>query len=259
MGYVFNEENLERQRLLAKTLAPFTHTLLDSLSLPQSIRCLDLGCGLGETTHLLAQRIGNASEFVGLDQDPALLAVGRERALSEYAPIEFRHGDATQLPFADQSFDFVYTRFLLTHIPDPAIVLREMIRVCKVGGMIAVQEPDLATQISYPRTTAYEQYTESLIKLVPQPLIGRKLGALFQEAGYDNFNITVESRTEFRDTEFRRLDRLSMEALGPSLIAKGMMDAQSIHQVCEEMKAVEQAGNTFYIRAHIVSVWTERR
>ena len=89
MDYVFNEQNLERQRLLAKTLAPFTHKLLDSLSVPSDARCLDLGCGLGETTLLLAQRIGNAGEFTGLDQDGALLAVARQRALTEGVQVDF--------------------------------------------------------------------------------------------------------------------------------------------------------------------------
>jgi ubiquinone/menaquinone biosynthesis C-methylase UbiE len=259
VDYVFNEENLERQRLLARNLASFTHKLLDSLSFPDHVHGLDIGCGLGETTMLLAQRAGSSNEFVGLDQNGELLAVARQKALHEGRRIEFRQGDATELPFADESFDFVFTRFLLTHIPDPIVVLREMVRVCKVGGIVAVQEPDLATYFSYPPSAAFEQYAESLVKVVPQPMVGRKLGSLFLEAGYGNCKITVESRAEFGETEYRRLDRMSMEALGPTLIARGLMDAQTIAAVCEEMKMVEQAGNSFYMRSHVISAWVERR
>jgi ubiquinone/menaquinone biosynthesis C-methylase UbiE len=258
MDYVFNEQNLERQRLLAKTLAPFTHKLLASLSFPSHVRGLDIGCGLGETTRLLARRAGLSSEFTGLDQNGELLEVARRQVSHEGLHIDFRQGDATRLPFDDQSFDFVFTRFLLTHIVEPAIVLQEMLRVCKVGGIVAVQEPDLITHFSYPHSPAYATYAESVIKLVPQPMIGRMLGSLFLEAGYARSNITVESRAEFGDTEYRRFDRLSMEALAPALIARGMMDVQAIDAVCEEMKSAEQAGNSFYMRSHVVSAWVER-
>jgi ubiquinone/menaquinone biosynthesis C-methylase UbiE len=146
MAYPLTETNLERQRILGNILAPLTARLLDQLTLPAGSRCLDLGCGVGETTRLIGTKIAQASQIVGLDQDAALLDVARQTPHPVAIPLTFQHGDARNvLPFADQSLDLVYARYLLTHLPDPSRVVTEMVRVCKPGGIVAVQEPDLTT------------------------------------------------------------------------------------------------------------------
>ena len=57
MTYLISEVNRERQKLLAKVLTPVLDRLLNVLQLPQDLRCLDLGCGIGETTRQLARKL----------------------------------------------------------------------------------------------------------------------------------------------------------------------------------------------------------
>src|SRR2546430_6142556 len=77
MSYTIDERNLERQRLLARVLEPLTKRLLDALRLRPDSRCLDIGCGIGETTRLIARYLGPHGECTGIDQDGALIEVAQ--------------------------------------------------------------------------------------------------------------------------------------------------------------------------------------
>ena len=109
-------------------------------------RVLDLACGPGIVTSALAER---AQEVVALDLTPRMLAKARERcAKAGQTNVMFTEGSATALPFADAGFDAVITRLSFHHFLEPNAVLKEMLRVLRPGGTVAVadvvsaEEPD---------------------------------------------------------------------------------------------------------------------
>jgi SAM-dependent methyltransferase len=97
-------------------------------------RVLDVGCGTGVLAREAARRVGAGGEVVGLDLNPAMLAVARRRA----PEIEWHQGDAGELPFENGAFDVVVSQYALMFFPDPALALREMWRVLAPGGRLAV-------------------------------------------------------------------------------------------------------------------------
>ncbi|WP_435317239.1 class I SAM-dependent methyltransferase [Haloarchaeobius sp. TZWSO28] len=101
------------------------------LELDTRERVLDVGCGTGKLTAVLAEE--SDGEVVGLDADPGLLAHARE-----VGPVVA--GDATRLPFPDDSFDLVVCQALLINLPDPAAAVREFARVSR--DAVAAVEPD---------------------------------------------------------------------------------------------------------------------
>jgi ubiquinone/menaquinone biosynthesis C-methylase UbiE len=132
MEYAIDEKNLERQRLLAHLLAHAAGPHLEHVAPRRSGRWLDIGCGLGETTKLLTRFMAMDGECIGIDQDLALLEVAR---MQDWAGrrVSFQQGDATDLPFDDKTFDFVFTRYCLMHLSNPVKAIREMLRVTKPG------------------------------------------------------------------------------------------------------------------------------
>lgn len=100
-------------------------------------RVLDIACGTGNTA--LAARARGAA-VTGLDLTPELLAVARERAAElEYDDINWKAGDAEDLPFPDGAFDVVLSSCGLMFAPDQQKVANEVARVTKRGGRIAIQ------------------------------------------------------------------------------------------------------------------------
>lgn len=109
---------------------------LADLDLPGRERVLDVGCGTGELTRVLAEEVRDSATtptVIGVDADPALLARARE-----HAPVV--RGDARQLPFADDAVDLVACQALLVNMPDPVVAVREFARVS--SDLVAAVEPD---------------------------------------------------------------------------------------------------------------------
>lgn len=83
----------------------------------------------------------HVKKVTSVDISRHMLEVGKQKAAAENVNnIEFLNGDATQLPFEDGSFDMVVTRLGLTYFSTPGAAIREMVRVCKPGGCVAIVE-----------------------------------------------------------------------------------------------------------------------
>ena len=99
-------------------------------------RLLDVACGPGLVVCAFAPHVQAAT---GIDVTPAMLERARKLAADNgLANVAWRQGDVSALPYQDASFTIVTTRFSFHHFPDPAAVLREMVRVCAPGGRIVV-------------------------------------------------------------------------------------------------------------------------
>ncbi|MCC6677076.1 MAG: methyltransferase domain-containing protein [Phycisphaerales bacterium] len=114
----------------------FTAELLaETADLQAGWRVLDVATGSGNAALAAARR---GCEVTGLDYVPALLERGRVRAAAEYLDVTFTEGDAEALPFRDASFDAVMSIFGAMFAPDHQKTARELARVCKPGGRIAL-------------------------------------------------------------------------------------------------------------------------
>jgi SAM-dependent methyltransferase len=157
----FSEDYLDRTR---RGMWADTRQALTDLDLAGRKRILDVGCGTGELTAVLAEEAPEAT-VVGVDADPELLAAARENLAgaatgdsSSDRGVAFFAGDATRLPFPDDSFDLVVCQALLVNLPDPTSVIREFARVS--SELVAAIEPDNA-DVAVSSTVADEQELET--------------------------------------------------------------------------------------------------
>lgn len=110
---------------------------------------LDVCCGTADWTIALAKEVGPEGTVKGLDFSQNMLKVGREKVSAEgIANIELFHGNARELPFADNSFDYVTIGFGLRNVPDYMTVLKEMNRVVKPWGKVVCLETSF---VRYPK------------------------------------------------------------------------------------------------------------
>ncbi len=113
--------------------------LVRSLHLPPHARVLDVACGVGATTRLMARRF--ALDAVGLDISKSNLAKARETSAADPpAQIEFIDGSAARLPCAEESFEAVVCECDVSTFPDQPCVLAEFARVLKPGGVVGLSD-----------------------------------------------------------------------------------------------------------------------
>jgi SAM-dependent methyltransferase len=125
--------------------------IVNAASVASEDRVLDVGCGTGVLTRAAADRVADESQVTGLDLNEGMLAVARRLR----PQIDWRQGDATTLPLPDESYDVVVSQFSLMYFPDRHAAIREMVRVLRPGGRLAV-----AVWGPYERATGYVILTE---------------------------------------------------------------------------------------------------
>ena len=137
---------------------------------------LDVACGTGAVAIELARRHG--CRVVGVDQSPEMLAEGRRRveAAGLNERVELRDGRAEDLPFGDEELDGLTFTYLLRYVDDPAAAMRELARVVRPGGRIAMLEFSVPSR-PLPRL-AWEAYVR-----LGLPAAGRIVSPGWAEVG----------------------------------------------------------------------------
>jgi len=154
---------------------------LTGLELGRRRRVLDVGCGTGELTRVLAEETPADAAVVGVDADAGLLEVAREETGLEYLV-----GDATRLPAADGRVDLVACQALLVNLPDPAAAVAEFARVS--DDLVAAVEPDnaavdVASTVAGEGDLAREAREAYRAGVGTDVALGDRVPELFGEAG----------------------------------------------------------------------------
>jgi demethylmenaquinone methyltransferase/2-methoxy-6-polyprenyl-1,4-benzoquinol methylase len=117
------------------------HFAIDQLNIQAGNAVLDVGCGTGTITNLMALKAGPTGHVTGLDPSSAMLQEARLQPMHEQsAPINWVQGQGEHLPFADGQFDCVTAQFSMRNMEDWVQGLREMARVLKPSGRLVILE-----------------------------------------------------------------------------------------------------------------------
>lgn len=187
------EDPREAQRLAAKVDARDWVQDFLARHCAFASHALDVGCGPGTITAELAKRFPR-TQVVGLDASPSRLAEA-ERRFVGLNNASIKQGDAASLPFPEDSFDLVYCRFLLEYLSAPAQPIAEMVRVCKPGGTVLLQDLDGQLVWHYPVDSKLEAHISQVLMALAQqgfdPYMGRKLFHLAQNANLSEVKVQI--------------------------------------------------------------------
>ncbi len=141
MQYVFGDSDLAAQRLglLADIFAEPTTAFLTEAVAEKPRLALDLGCGPGHTTHLLAELLG-CGRVIGLDVSEHFIELAGKTATES---VSFRLHDVTQTPFPvapGERIDLIYCRYLLSHLDDPQALIAKWGEQLTPGGLLLAEE-----------------------------------------------------------------------------------------------------------------------
>lgn len=160
--------------------------LLDALNLQPGQRILDIGCGTG-TLDLLLRKHAPQTAVVGLDIDPAVLAIAYRKAARSGTLLPLAQGSADTLPYADNSFDQVVSSLVLHHLttPQKGWMLAEAYRVLRPGSRLSILDfgPPAAGWLAALLTaiaSSFEHIDDNLHGRVPK---------LLRQAGFGDVQV----------------------------------------------------------------------
>ncbi len=164
--------------------------VMKRMNVEEGSDCLDVCCGTGDWSIALSSAVGEEGNVVGLDFSQNMLSIGEKKIEEqEIENITFTHGDAMNLPYENDSFDYVTIGFGLRNVPDYDQVLKEMYRVVKPGGKVVCLET------SQPTLPVYKQLYFFYFRHI-MPFFGK----LFAKS-YDEYAWLHESTKNFPDKE----------------------------------------------------------
>ena len=220
------------------------------------MRVLDLGCGVGSITLDLAEIVA-PGQVVGVDADASQLEVARASASARGLPnARFEVADAYALPFPNNAFAAALAHTLLIHLREPERALRELRRVVRPGGVVAVSDDDFGTAVLSPSDPLVEEAISLLVRVVQHnggnPYYARHLRRCFLEAGFvrtvghavaADYYGTAEATRWFA----RLIDPLFRDpAFLEVVIGQGWVDRAHLEAILTELRSWAERPDAFF-------------
>jgi len=230
--------------------------LLPHLSPGQAL--LDVGAGPGTITADLAQRVA-PGRVTALEATEEALGLSRAELGRRGIEADFLVGDVHALDVPDDSFDVVHAHQVLQHVADPVRALREMRRVCRPGGVVAVRDSDYSAFTWYPEVPEIDRWLELYQAAARanggEPDAGRRLLSWARAAGFHD--VTPSASTWCFATPDDRAfwggmwaDRILTSTLAEQLVGDGLADRDELHRISEAWTAWSEHPDAWFAVLH---------
>jgi ubiquinone/menaquinone biosynthesis C-methylase UbiE len=230
----------------ASFLLPYLHPGLD---------VVDCGCGLGSITIGIAERVA-PGRVVGIDI--AETQVGTARSLANdrgLTNVQFEIGTIYELPYPDGSFDVAFAHTVLEHLGDPLRALREMRRVLRPGGVVAVRDTDWASIVIAPTVPRVRRCIDLVARAMvhrgSSPYYAPQQRRLLLEAGFERTEGFAFTERQATPESTRYWGNFAADYLdGPSpadiILSQEWVDRAELDAIKSELRAWGERPDAYY-------------
>jgi 2-polyprenyl-3-methyl-5-hydroxy-6-metoxy-1,4-benzoquinol methylase len=215
-----SDAELERLKLQSTVFGDVTRRMIRESGIQTGMRVLDIGCGFGDLSMLLADAVGPAGKVVAIDREQRAVDAARNRTeAAGYKQIEIVVATDEALP-DDDPFDAAVGRYVLVHQPDPAGTVRRAAGAVRRGGIVAFQEPAMGIpNFIFPMVEihkavfAFPSWPELIKAFVSSPEAGVRLVPIFRDAGLQAPRSIFESVVGDRNSQQVTLYAIGMRGM----------------------------------------------
>jgi len=220
---------------------------------------LDVGCGPGTITIDLAQRVA-PGRVVGIDAAEDAIAAARAAAAEVgVTNLELEVADVYSLDQVDDSFDVVHAHQVLQHLAEPVAALREMRRVCRPTGVVAVRDSIYRAMSWYPSSPALDRWLDVYCAVAEanrgEPDAGSRLRSWALEAGFGNVEASASAwcyATDDERTWWGGLwaDRVATTALGTRAVELGIATTDDVTAMADAWRTWATTHDAWFAVLH---------
>jgi SAM-dependent methyltransferase len=252
-------EGRERLRVLGRVMQPNTLALLQRAGVGPGLRCLDVGCGGGDVTRDLSRLVDGSGSVVGVDVDATKIDLARSES-GDARNVEFRVADVTAgLGF--EEYDVVYSRFVLTHLRDPAAVVAHMRDALRPGGRLVVEDIDYRGSFCEPEIEEFERYEEIYVETARRnggdAGIGVRLPQMLVDAGFEHVRPQVVQPAGLQG-ESKLLPALTLQNIKAMAVRHEVATEEEVDHLVGVLYDVARDPTTYVGNPRIVQVWGDR-
>lgn len=220
---------------------------------------LDIGCGPGTITVDLATRVAPGPVTAVEISGDALQLARAEADARGQRNIDFAVSDVHALDFPDSAFDVVHAHQVLQHVADPIRALREMRRVSRPGGIVAVRDSDYAAFTWFPRVSALDEwlglYQQAARANAGEPDAGRRLLSWAHAAGFTEVRASASTWCFATPTETRWwgemwAERVRSSDLARQLLTSGAATAGDLRRIADGWREWAAAADAWFAVLH---------
>jgi 2-polyprenyl-3-methyl-5-hydroxy-6-metoxy-1,4-benzoquinol methylase len=230
----------DRLELIARLFWPTTATFLDRAGAFEASRFVDVGCGVGDVACRVAARAAQGSGALGIDVNTEVIEMATARAASLGVAASFRADGLAALGTGDLvDADVVYARCLLTHQSDPAAGLAAMVAGTRPGGLVLVEDVEVAAIWSSPPNDALARHVELYVAaahgLGARPDFACEIAPTLAALGATEIHVDVVQPV-LRSPDELRAHACTMEAIALPVLAQGLATAEEIAELVARLE-----------------------
>jgi ubiquinone/menaquinone biosynthesis C-methylase UbiE len=254
-------EGYNRLLLLARTSWPDTAALFSRAGIRPAMRCMDLGCGGGEVTFEIARLVGPGGSVTGVDMDEVKVGLARRAAVERgVGNAEFLALNVNDWDEPD-SYDVVYSRFLLQHLSEPVNLLRRMWAAVRSGGLLIVEDADFDGWCCDPPNDGFDFFVRSYAEVIRRRggdhAAGRKLYRYFLQAGIPAPQLALV-QSVFVSGEGKELAWSTLDATREAILSEGLATSSELTAALSSLRQFTNDDTTLIARPRVFQLWSAR-
>ncbi len=251
----------DRLSILARDRARDTSALLKRAGVRSGMRAVDLGCGGGHVTLELAQMTAPDGLVTGVDVDAVKLDLARDEATHRQIDnVEFRTADVSRWD-EPETYDLVYSRFLLQHLTERTELLGRMWKAVRPGGVLVVEDADFDGWACHPPNAGFDffvrAYSEALRRRGGDPTFGRQLYASCLSCGVPTPEVRLVQSVRYLG-EAKAMAWNTLDATRDAILAEGVASADEVAAALADLRRFSDDPATLLSGPRIFQLWVER-
>lgn len=243
--YLLSNDVAEMQRLQnqVRVWESAASEFLASLNIRPGSKAIDMGCGAMGVLAPLSRLVGTSGEVIGLDRDASLLDAARAFVQEErLSNISFVEASAFTTGLPSDHFDLVHARFLLAPVGQPKKLIKEMLRIVRPGGIIALQEPDASCWNVSPENLAWSALKEAIFAAFRAGGgdfdVGRRTFGLLLSHGVRDVTQRNAVLAITGNDSYKSLPLQFASSLRERILAGGKFDSANLDACLKQVRAV---------------------